>query len=329
VTRWFTLLGLTLSLGACTQSPEGVRVAHYDDREIQGSLGRHTVYAHETVWGIAQNYQVSMRDVIEANQLSAPFTLPVGVRLVIPAPREYTVKRGDTLLRVSRMFDTTTTELARLNKLDVSYKVVAGQALKIPGHGMGVNIPEAAQSEKIQTASVVTPVYSETLSPSVISTSMPSAERKATTPSMMKNKVAAVSGYESPKGSGELVFMRPVSGNIISGYGPAKDGRHNDGINIKAPKGAGVRAAERGQVVYVGSQIEGYGQLVLIKHAKGYITAYAHLERVLVKKGDVVSRGQTIGTVGSSGHVGSPQLHFEVRKGRDVLDPQRILGNRV
>jgi murein DD-endopeptidase MepM/ murein hydrolase activator NlpD len=126
-----------------------------------------------------------------------------------------------------------------------------------------------------------------------------------------------------PPRSGQ--FMRPVDGKIISGFGPKPDGLHNDGINIKAPRGTAVRAAENGVVAYTGSEMAGYGNLVLIRHEGRFITAYAHLDKILVKRGDVVRAGQSIGTVGSSGQVDSPQLHFEIRKGTQALDPAKHL----
>jgi murein DD-endopeptidase MepM/ murein hydrolase activator NlpD len=121
-------------------------------------------------------------------------------------------------------------------------------------------------------------------------------------------------------------FLKPVGGQIISGYGGKADGLHNDGVNIKATRGDAVRAAEQGVVVYNGNQIEGYGNMVLIRHADGFMTAYAHMDKMLVKKGERVSRGQTIGTVGSTGHVSTPQLHFEIRKGKDAVNPAQYIG---
>jgi murein DD-endopeptidase MepM/ murein hydrolase activator NlpD len=120
-------------------------------------------------------------------------------------------------------------------------------------------------------------------------------------------------------------FMRPVDGKIISGYGPKEGGLHNDGINIKAAKGTAVRAAENGVVAYTGNEMAGYGNLILIRHADRWMTAYAHMDKILVKKGDVVSAGQTVGTVGATGQVDSPQLHFEVRKGTQAEDPAKYL----
>lgn len=123
-------------------------------------------------------------------------------------------------------------------------------------------------------------------------------------------------------------FIWPVDGPVISAYGPRKGGLHNDGINIRAPRGAPVRAADDGTVVYAGSGVKGYGKLVLLGHGDRWVTAYAHMERLLVKKGQTVKQGDSIGTVGSSGSVSSPQLHFETRRGTDAINPATRLAQR-
>ena len=117
-------------------------------------------------------------------------------------------------------------------------------------------------------------------------------------------------------------FLAPVEGPIIAGFGNQADGRRNDGVNIAAPKGSPVRASDGGEVVYAGDALQGYGNLVLVKHKNGWVTAYAHLDSILAKRGEKVRRGQTIGTVGSSGGVARPQLHFEMRRNNKAVDPR-------
>ena len=120
-------------------------------------------------------------------------------------------------------------------------------------------------------------------------------------------------------------FQWPVRGEIVSGYGAKPDGGFNEGLNIAAPAGAPVRAAGDGEVVYAGNELRGYGNLVLVRHDNGWITAYAHLDRVLVRRGQRVGVGETIATVGTSGSVSEPQLHFEVRQGTGAVDPGDFL----
>jgi murein DD-endopeptidase MepM/ murein hydrolase activator NlpD len=127
-----------------------------------------------------------------------------------------------------------------------------------------------------------------------------------------------------PRGSGK--FLWPVNGKVVSPFGPKEGGLHNDGINISAPLGTPVRAAENGSVVYAGNELRGFGNLLLIRHADGWVSAYAHCEALLVKRGDRVRRGQVVARVGQTGAVSSPQLHFELRKGAQAIDPMDELG---
>lgn len=123
-------------------------------------------------------------------------------------------------------------------------------------------------------------------------------------------------------------FQWPVAGEVVSTYGPKPDGLHNDGINIAAPAGTPVVAAENGVVAYAGNELRGYGNLLLIRHADGWVTAYAHTARILVQRGDQVRAGQQIATVGTSGSVGAPQLHFEIRQGTQAINPLEQLPAR-
>jgi murein DD-endopeptidase MepM/ murein hydrolase activator NlpD len=120
-------------------------------------------------------------------------------------------------------------------------------------------------------------------------------------------------------------FIWPVDGKVVSRFGPAKDNQRNDGINIAAPVGAPVKASAPGTVAYAGNELRGFGNMVLLRHADGWVTAYAHNSSLLVEKGDTVGQGQTIARVGSSGNVDTPQLHFELRKGTKAVDPLKVL----
>jgi murein DD-endopeptidase MepM/ murein hydrolase activator NlpD len=126
-------------------------------------------------------------------------------------------------------------------------------------------------------------------------------------------------------------FVWPLQGNIISDFGPKAPGQRNDGVNIGAPLGTSVRAAAAGDVVYAGDQVPGFGNLVLIKHADGWVTAYGHLSRIMVKMQQKVAQGQEIGQAGATGGVSEPQLHFEVRYAASPLerakpvDPKLVL----
>ncbi|MFP5512359.1 MAG: LysM peptidoglycan-binding domain-containing protein [Alphaproteobacteria bacterium] len=124
-------------------------------------------------------------------------------------------------------------------------------------------------------------------------------------------------------------FLWPVKGKLISGFGPKPDGLHNDGLNIAAPKGTVVVAADNGVVAYAGNELRGFGNLLLLKHSDGWITAYAHLDKIEVERGASVKRGQAIARVGQTGGVSSPQLHFELRKGSQAVDPSDQMDRKV
>jgi biotin carboxyl carrier protein len=123
--------------------------------------------------------------------------------------------------------------------------------------------------------------------------------------------------------SGASEFRWPARGRVISGFGSAG----NEGINIAVPEGTPVKAAESGTVAYAGSEVKGYGNLVLIRHDNGFVSAYAHNGEITVKRGDKVKRGQVVAKSGQSGNVTSPQLHFEIRKGSTPVDPMPFLDN--
>ncbi|MDE2184353.1 MAG: M23 family metallopeptidase [Alphaproteobacteria bacterium] len=126
--------------------------------------------------------------------------------------------------------------------------------------------------------------------------------------------------------SSDTHFSWPVNGRILSGFGSYASGERNDGINIGTPYGEPIRAAADGIVTYAGNDLRSYGNLALIKHDGNYVTAYAHAERFIVSRGDHVAKGQVIGYAGSTGDVASPQLHFEIRRGVQPIDPQPLLG---
>ncbi len=116
-------------------------------------------------------------------------------------------------------------------------------------------------------------------------------------------------------------FRWPVRGRVISAYGVKANGERNDGINIEAPEGTPIKAAEGGEVIYAGNELKGFGNLVLVKHPSGFVSAYAHAGEILVQRGDTIMRGQTVGKVGATGNVTRPQLHFELRQGNKPIDP--------
>ena len=131
---------------------------------------------------------------------------------------------------------------------------------------------------------------------------------------------------EKPTGTANSTSFRwPVRGRIIQGFGPKASGGQNDGINVSVPEGTPIKAAEDGVVAYAGNELKTYGNLVLVRHSNGYVTAYAHASEIMVKRDDPVKRGQIIAKAGQTGSVTAPQLHFEIRKGSTPVDPAPFL----
>lgn len=314
------LLCGAVMLIACSQPLSRASVHRYTGSQSgAGSLGIHTLRSGETLWSVANAYHVDLRDMLDLNNLRAPYALHTGQRFKIPAPVTYRARPGDTLYKISRMFDTTTTELANLNHLRPPYAVKNGQILRLPSkHAGSVMMVASSSSLFSSTERNSVPIEREVLPDVTV------ASQKLQKTNTDRNKAIATEKTPPVALSGKG-FLKPVNGRVISAFGPKADGLHNDGINIKAARGDPVRAADQGVVVYSGNQIEGYGNMILVRHANGFMTAYAHMDKNLVKKGDVVKRGQAIGTVGSSGHVDTPQLHFEIRKGKEALDPSRFV----
>ncbi|MGH6836566.1 MAG: peptidoglycan DD-metalloendopeptidase family protein [Methylocella sp.] len=155
----------------------------------------------------------------------------------------------------------------------------------------------------------------ETAQAKISSETKASARNPASAPAAEPKKTAMASETANPE------FRWPARGRIIQGFKPGG----NDGINIAVPEGTSVKAAESGVVAYAGNELKGYGNLILIRHPNGFVSAYANNGDIEVKRGETVKRGQTIAKSGQSGNVASPQLHFELRKGTKPVDPTQYL----
>ena len=301
---------LILLSGCLLGSQAPAPVAHYGKKQGAGSGGVHTVTPGENLWSISKRYNIVMRDIVISNSLSAPFILNAGQRLRLPPPREYRVRAGDTLYEVSRVFATDMSQIARLNDLSAPYRIQPGQVLRLPS--------ESAQREEYvaQALPGQKPEFDRGVSGAGVTPAQKPRFQKAS--AATRAKITA----KTPKRSSSK-FLKPVRGKVVSAYGPKKGGLHNDGMNIAAARGTPVSAAENGVVMYAGSELRGSGNLVLVRHENRWMTAYAHLDKIKVKRGQVLKRGETLGTVGSTGSVTSPQLHFEVRRGTEAINPAR------
>jgi murein DD-endopeptidase MepM/ murein hydrolase activator NlpD len=292
---------------------------------------RVVVQQGETLYGVARRYDVPVRSLIEANDLAPPYRLAAGNSLVVPQIRQHVVEPGDTLYSISRRYGVDTSTLARSNGLEPPYRVRVGQSLLLPAAVESARTPviQATAPASAYAAAAAAPSSAEAAPPPPTAAPPPREEKPVSVPPAEKavappgeEKTATLPPPPAPAGrEGRSSFLWPVHGRIIAAYGDGAGGTHNDGINIAAPEGTAVLAADAGIVAYAGNELRGYGNLVLIKHADGWMTAYAHNSALLVKRGERVRRGQPIARVGATGAVGEPQLHFEIRHGTRALDP--------
>jgi murein DD-endopeptidase MepM/ murein hydrolase activator NlpD len=231
------------------------------------------------------------------------------------------VNHGDTLLSIARRNHVSVAELARANNLEPSTKLRLGMKLTVPG----ARGAAAAPAQAIAAAQPAVPSPPATKLAAATAGPLQTAHlAQATT--KIEDAPAAETPIKASEATGALpTFRWPVRGRVIAAYGAKTNGKVNDGINLAVPEGTPVKAAEDGVVAYSGNELKGYGNLVLIRHANGYVTAYAHASELLVKRGDIIKRGQIIAKSGQSGEVGSPQLHFEIRKGSSPVDPLQFL----
>lgn len=291
---------LSTCLAACASAPRDP--ARVDHRSFSGgqsgrSIARncregYTVRSGDTLSEIAQACNVPMRELADANGLNAPYMLRSGQRLTMPRPPVHVVQRGENLYRIGLRYNIPFQDLAAHNGIRAPYELEVGQQIRLPAGARAVNAGNSSRS----------------------------TTNRSSAPS---NRNARVERTEPAAGAPR--FDWPVRGEVISSFGRTSAGGRNDGINIQVREGAEVRAAAAGQVVYAGSELDGYGQLVLIRHSNGYVTAYAHNSQLLVRESDQVERGQIIARAGSTGTVDSPQLHFEIRRGVSPEDPMRHL----
>jgi len=301
-----------------------IYIANSDPVSLGGTIGREQqagvviVEPGDTVYGIARKTGSAPNAIIALNRLRKPYALNVGQQIRVPSSTvarsyqqtatpvrkvsnlsvrndaSYLVRPGDTLYSISRRTGTTVSSLAHANQMRAPYSLSVGQSLVVPE----ISLDNAIYRESTRTTSIE---------------------------DTQRHTSKAIS-YDTPVQRPNARFVWPIKGAIVDRYGSTGSGKRNDGVNIAAPVGAPVRAAADGEVVYRGSELDGYGNLLLIKHEDGYVTAYAHNDVMLVRKGQKVRQGQVISKVGQSGSAKQPQLHFEIRQNLKAVDPTGLLG---
>ena len=223
----------------------------------------------------------------------------------------HVVTAGETLHSIAHVYRKSVTVIARANNLAINAKVKPGDRISIP------DIKEASQTTQGHVEASVAPATGK------LAMADSSQTARVVEPAPAMSSQEAVKTAE-PAGS-LPGFRWPVRGRVIAAFGPRPNGVQNDGINLAVPEGTPIKSAEDGVVAYAGSELKGYGNLVLVRHPNGFVTAYAHASDILVKRGETVKRGQVIGHAGQTGSVTSPQLHFEIRKGATPVDPAQYL----
>lgn len=315
-----------VSSGTAIADADYLRVPMYGGVTMVQSTSEITVAAGDTLYSLAQLYGTTVDELIRENNLSAPYTLSVGQKLKVPVEKEsmavqtitvptrattttrvelqeITVAAGDTLYSLSRKYSVPVNDLAVMNNLSAPFTLSVGQKLKVP------NLNNAPVRTKVAATN------DSNTAPTVAASGKPK-EKISSDPTQ---KLPTISARSSSK------FSWPVQGKVLSAYGAKGDGLFNDGINIAAARGTSVGAAENGVVAYAGNEVKGMGNLIIIQHSGGWMTVYAHLDSMSVRRGNKVSVGQKIGTVGETGKVDQPQLHFEIRKGTKAYNPASYL----
>jgi murein DD-endopeptidase MepM/ murein hydrolase activator NlpD len=350
-----------LSVGLAACAPEFNPPPDYKGGFLWNSDKSRTVVveAGDTIYTISRRYDVPTKVIIARNGLQPPYTLTAGQSLILDPTRTHTVVRGDTLSQIAVKYRVEMRLLATANDLQPPYVIRVGQELWIPDPftqaAAPVQVASAGEPPAPLTAQRAprSAITSETLTPppgspapppgSVVQAPPPAVASEQApqplTPDQPVSQAPATTAPAEPEVAlavpppplteppprASSRFSWPVNGKVLAGFGSAGKGLHNDGINIAAPAGTQVRAADNGVVAYAGNELKGFGNLLLIKHADGWTTAYAHNEKLLVGRGDQVKQGQVIAVVGRTGNVDSPQLHFEVRKGTQAMDPMEFL----
>ncbi|HYB10945.1 MAG TPA: peptidoglycan DD-metalloendopeptidase family protein [Alphaproteobacteria bacterium] len=318
----------------------------------------HVVQAGETLYSVARQHGVDASTLVRVNDLKPPYKIIVGQRLILP---------GQVTTAAPSVASAPAGEVQHVELLPPPGANAAQPLATQPAAPQGTTPPAATTSTSpsgpppSQTGSpseiAIAPLPPPQSSAPSTSTSPSQSTTSPAQPSSSANAPVAlptappdrtaqtnadsadavdddsdstpgkVASLPSGSGAGHGRFLWPVKGKIISGYGPKEGGLFNDGINIGATEGEDVIAADSGVVVYAGNEIRGFGNLVLVKHPDGWMTAYAHNDRLLVKRGQEVKRGQVIAKAGSTGSVSTPQLHFELRRGSHAVDPTRYMAS--
>lgn len=326
-----------LLTGCLTQTPVEVIDKGSNYYSKSGAIQIALVKEGESIKSIARKYKTTEAEILDANGLQSNAQLIAGMSLIIPKEVKNDVFISSNESYIQNDFNNKSHNeqivASALKPLNQNGMKQEDESKKVTGYLVSKSSTiKNSDNQKIATKKDVTteqPKLAKTYENTESSRNKTededldlTKEPASGTTSEMAKKVAIGSNsfkVSSPLDSGQ--FDWPVEGKVLSRYGKIGN-RFNDGINIAAPLGTPVVAAAEGKVIYIGENIEGYGNLVIIKHENDYMTAYAHLKDVVVERGAKVKRGESIGTIGQSGNISQSQLHFSIRKGRKTINPE-------
>ena len=305
--------------------PQGAPVGRVDSRPLAGELPAPPP-THRSATGAPAPQRVAAAPAASTSQR--------------PAGGIHVVTSGETLTSIAKRYSKSRADIARANGIAPNASVRIGQKISVPGLRQDkIKSAQAAPAPKAKTPAPIAqapqakpagappkPLGQLTQPTAPVAPQKTAAVKETARIAVPAEQTTAELKDTQPSATGATpTFRWPVRGRVIAGFGPKPSGQQNDGINLAVPEGTSVKAAEDGVVAYSGSELKGYGNLVLVRHSNGYVTAYAHASELMVKKGDAVKRGQIIARAGQTGGVGSPQLHFEIRKGSKPVDPVQYL----
>ena len=329
------LIAGALVLAGCETTPPNPADYWPDAQaETQAKPTYLTVLVHDgdTLSDIAGRYSVSAETIERMNDLSDGDTIYAGQSLKLPAGSKET--RKAVLAEAEQPHYASwnapgtkgSVTVKELGAPPVVHRTPQAEAVQPKSKSSPLDTALADEaSEEIAKALAAKPAKKERASAKSTAAIKEQPAEVAKSDSHASDKSNTSEGGKASDSASTAEFEWPVQGKIIARFGKDDDGERNDGINIAAELGTPIHAAAAGTVTYAGNELKSYGNLVLIKHENGYVTAYAHAERITVSRGDHVDRGDVIGYAGQTGDVTSPQVHFEVRQGVKPIDPRPLL----
>ena len=276
------------------------------------SAQAYVVRPGDTLHGIADRTGAGALAIAQANGIPEPYVIRAGQTLAIPGGRYHQIARGQTGIAIARAYGVEWSRIVSANGLAEPYLLRTGWRLLIPGG----DVP--GRSSAAERAAAFTLDIDDLVTGSEPALAENKAPAKATA---SPTRVPAATTAVAPPAKLVGGFSWPVQGRVVSTFGSVGDGKRNDGIQIATPIGTPIAAAADGVVAYVGTGIPALGGLVILKHGDGWVTVYGNASKLLVRRGQSIERGQRIALSGDSGSVREPGVHFEVRKGRDPVNP--------